>query len=298
MNARMWAMIARHHMGEVWVAQRHAEICIAMGTPSNQAARLITIFDPVVATLTESSRNLWMMGDTRGCLDHTRRAIALAREVRHPDSLSFALLFHGWMHGYREDWEMCLRSTAEAIALGPEHGLVQTMAWNHCIHGWATAHTGKTADGLAELQGAIEDSVRIMGQIAMPHFMAMLAEVLILRGDHGRALDEIQRILTVNETSHDLYFNAELHRVAAQCHLALGEPEAAEVALQQAIETARAQGARTFELRATTALGRLWADRGEKGSAHALLQSVCEILHDAEETVDVRRARACLMEWS
>ena len=298
MNARMWAMIATHHLGDLLIAQRHADACIQMGTPSNQAARLITLFDPVVATLAESSRNLWMMGDTRGCRDRTRRAIELAREIRHPDSLSFALLFHGWMHGYREDWETCLRSTAEAIAFGSEHGLVQTVAWNHCVHGWALAHTGKTADGLVELQSAIEDSVRIMGQVAMPHFLAMLAEVLILRGDHARALDEIQRILTVNETSRDRYFNAELHRLAAECHLALGEPEAAEAALQQAIETARAQGAKTFELRATTALGRLWADRNEKGRAHALLQSVCEVLRDAEETIDVRRARACLREWS
>jgi predicted ATPase len=122
--------------------------------------------------------------------------------------------------------------------------------------------------------------------------------VLIVRGDHARALDEIQRILTVNETSRDRYFNAELHRLAAQCHLAFAEPEAAEAALQQAIETARAQGAKTFELRAATGLGRLWADRNQKGSAHALLQSVCESLGDAEETVDMRRARACLMEWS
>jgi serine/threonine protein kinase/predicted ATPase len=298
MNAHMWAMIVSHHLGDLLDAQRHADACIQMGTPSNAAARLTTIFDPVVATLVESSRNLWMMGDTRGCRDRTSRAIELAREIRHPDSLSFALLFHGWMHGYRENWETCLRSSAEAIAFGSEHGLVQTMAWNHCVHGWALAQTGKTADGLVELQSAIEDSVRIMGQIAMPQFIAMLAEVLMLRGDHARALDEIQRILTVNETRRDRYFNAELHRLAAECHLTLGEPEAAEAALQQAIETARAQGAKTFELRATTALGRLWADRNEKGRARALLQSVCEVLNDAEETVDVRRARACLMEWS
>jgi hypothetical protein len=210
MNARMWAMIATHHLGDLLIAQRHADACIQMGTPSNQAARLVTIYDPVVATLAESSRNLWMMGDTRGCLERTWRAIELAREIRHPDSLSFALLFHGWMHGYREAWETCLRSTSEAIVLSSEHGLLQTMAWNHGVHGWALAHTGKTADGLVELQSAIEDSIRIMGQLAMPHFLAMLAEVLILRGDHARALDEIQRILTVNETSRDRYFNGTL----------------------------------------------------------------------------------------
>ena len=63
-----------------------------MGTPANQGARLISILDPVVASLAESSRNFWMMGDAARCLERTRQAIVLAREIKHPDSLSFALL--------------------------------------------------------------------------------------------------------------------------------------------------------------------------------------------------------------
>jgi len=298
LNARMWAMIAAHHIGNLLVAQRHADVCIQMGTPANQAARLTSIFDPVVATLAESSRNLWMLGDTRGCIERARRGVELAREIRHPESLGFALLFHGWMHGYREDWDTCLGSTVEGIALGIRYGLAQTLAWNHCSHGWALAHTGKTAEGLAELQSAMEDSARISGQIAMPLFCAMLSEVLMLRGDHARALEEIRQRLMLNETSCDLYVNAELHRLAGECHLALGEPEAAEASLQRAIDTARAQEAKTFELRAATALSRLWAARNQRDRARTLLQTVCESLGHAEDTVDVRRARACLSELS
>jgi hypothetical protein len=296
LNAHMWAMIAAHHSGEFSTAQRYADACIQMGTPSNQAARLISIFDPVVATLVESSRNLWIMGDTRGCVERTRRAIELARDIRQPSSLSFALLFHGWMHGYREDWDTGLRSTAEGIALSSQHGDVQTLAWNRCVHGWARAHAGMTADGLVELQSAMEDSAQIWGHVAMAQFVAMLAEVLMLRGDPSRALDEIQRILTVNEKTGDLYFNAELHRLAGECHLALDDPEAAEVALHQSIETARGQGAKTFELRAATSLARLWAARNEPKRGYTLLTALCDALGDAEETVDVRRARACLAE--
>jgi hypothetical protein len=138
---------------------------------------------------------------------------------------------------------------------------------------------------------------RLNGQVAMPQFIAMQAEVLMLRGD-ARALDDIERILTVTETSRDLYFNAELHRLAAECHLKFDEHQAAEAALQCAIDTARAQRAKTFELRAATALGRLWVDRHAEASAHALLQSALEGLGNPEETVDVRRARACLTEWA
>ena len=157
-NARMWAAVITHHMGELALAQKHAEVCIALGNRQNQAARLIGIFDPVVGALAESSRNLWMMGDTRRCLEHTERAIELAREIRHPESLSFALLFHAWMHGYREDWAAAIRSTAEAISVGEEHGLVQTMAWNHAVHGWALGHMGSAAEGLVELECAIDSS--------------------------------------------------------------------------------------------------------------------------------------------
>ena len=298
MNARWWAMVTRHHMGEFQAAQRHAQMCVSLGTPSNQAARLTTIFDPVVATLSESSRNQWIMGNTRACLEQTRRAIELARDIRHPDSLAFSLLFHGWMHGHREDWDTCLQSTVEGIALGAEHGLAQTSAWNHCVHGWALAHAGKLAEGLVELQTGIEESKRLFGRVAMPHFIAMLAEVLMLQGDHARALDEIETILIAVDTSRDLYFNAELHRLAAECHIKFGEREAADAALQRALETARAQGAKTFELRAATTLGRLWANRDDKPKARQCLRSILDALGDAEETVDVRRARACLTEWS
>ena len=124
-------------------------------------------------------------------------------------------------------------------------------------------------------------------------------EVLIIRGEHARALDEIQRILTVNETTtRDRYFNAELQRLAAECHLALGEPEAAEAALESAIEIARSQRALTFELRATTAWGRLWAERNGTDRARQRLQEILDKLGDAEETADVRCARACVMQWT
>jgi hypothetical protein len=298
MNALMWATIGRHHLGQLHLAQAHADACIRLETQCPASARVITIFDPVVATLAESSRNLWMLGDTRGCLERAERAVALARTIGHPESLSFALVFHGWMRGYREEWDAALGTAAEGLSLSGAQGLVQTRTWHGCIHGWALAHTGRPADGLAEVQSAIQDSTRILGQIAMPQLHAMLAEVLIIRGEHARALDEVQRFLCADPPVSDAHFVAELHRLAAVCHLALGETDAAEASLHAALATARSQGAVTFELRASTALGQLWARRTETHRARMLLQGVLDGLDDPEDTVDVRRARACLAEWT
>jgi tetratricopeptide (TPR) repeat protein/predicted Ser/Thr protein kinase len=296
-NARLWMAIIKHHMGELAAAQHHADICIALGVRQNQSARLTGIFDPVVGALAESSRNLWMMGETRRCLQNTKEAIALAREVRHPESLSFALLFHGWMHGYQEDWETSIRSSSEAISVCEEHGLIQTMAWNHTVHGWALAHQAGLAEGLVELETAIESSQKVMGQVAMSHFACMLAEVLILLGRHTQALDRILQILKANETSRDLYFNAELCRLAGECHVAMGDQESAMTAYQEAIETAQSQGAKLFELRAGTSLGRLLAGSGQRRAAKELLQRICDRFNDAEEMVDLARARECIRRW-
>jgi predicted ATPase len=167
------------------------------------------------------------------------------------------------------------------------------------VHGWAVAHAGGLADGLVEFQTGMEASTRLWGKVALPHFIAMLAELLMLQGDHARALDEIEQILIANDTTRDLYFNAELHRLAGECHARFGEYDAAETALQRAIATARGQEAKTFELRAATALGRVWVNgRGEKAKAQALVRSTLEGLTDPEETVDVQRARSCLSDWS
>ena len=191
--------------------------------------------------------------DSLQSLDQVHGLVQLLREQELPSrlfslryqfvhALYQSVVFHAWMHGYREDWETCLRSASEGISFSGAHRLVQTSAWHHCVHGWALARTGRTADGLVQLQNGIEDSLRIMGHVAMPQFVGMLAEVLMIRGEHARALDEIQRILMLNESKRDLYFNAELHRLTAECHLALDEPEAAKTALGRAIETARSQG--------------------------------------------------------
>ena len=183
-------------MGDLLIAQRHADVCIPMGTPANQAARLISIFDPVVATLAESSRNLWMLGDTRGCIERARRAVELAREVRHPDSLAFALIFHGWMHGYREDWETCLRSTRG-------RDCARRPTWPRAdlglesLHSWLGARAYGQDRGWPCRAAARDGGFRPhLGQIAMTQFCAMLSEVLLLRGDHARALEEIRQMLT------------------------------------------------------------------------------------------------------
>src|SRR5262249_62088482 len=67
--------------------------------------------------------------------------------------------------------------------------------------------------------------------------------------------------------------DAELHRLLGEIVVAGGGPPAdAEAEFQRALEIARSQEARSYELRAATSLARLWRNQGRSGEARALLQ--------------------------
>jgi predicted ATPase len=68
----------------------------------------------------------------------------------------------------------------------------------------------------------------------------------------------------------------------------------AEACLRCAIELARRQSARAFELRAANDLARLWAERGERQQAIDLLAPVYGCFTEGFDTADLKDAKALL----
>jgi len=200
------------------------------------------------------------------------------------------LIFHGWVRGYRGDWRTALRSADAGIAIASESGSVQTLAWNRCVRGWALAHLGEIEAGRVELAAGIEASKSIMGQIALPQFSAMMAEVLLLRNDVAAAEEWLTRAIDVENANDDRYFSAEIHRLLAICLASRGQTEAARAPLQKAIEVSRSQGARFFELRAALTLARHDPQQG-----HAAVRSVVASFPEPEPWPEVEAARRILI---
>ena len=288
-NGHMQTQIACHHLGEFREAANHADAVRTLAPCAPHPERCISVLDPVVASLAESARNLWITGRLSASFAECDRAVALASELRHPDSLAFAWLFHGWIHGYRSDWHTALRSVDSGIAIASESGSVQTLAWNRCVRGWALAHLGKMEEGRSELAAGIEASKSIMGQIALPQFSTMMAEVLLLRKDLAGAEEWLTRAIEVETANDDRYFSAEVHRLSAICLACHGEAEAARAPLQRAIAVSRSQGARFFELRAALTLAQNDPEQGRMA-----LRSVVASVPEPEPWPEVEAARRIL----
>jgi DNA-binding winged helix-turn-helix (wHTH) protein/tetratricopeptide (TPR) repeat protein len=284
-NARMHAQIACHHLGDFREARRYAAAVAEMADRTPPSSRCVGVLDPVVASLAESARNQWITGHLSGALADCEAAVTVGRDVRHPDSLAFAWLFHGWIHGYAGDWATCLASTAAGIAIAGESGSVQTLVWNRGVRGWALAHVGDYEKGASELATAIDDSKAILGRIALPQFHAMLAEVCLLRGDVAAAETCLGRAAELEQSHDDRYFAAEVHRLSAVCLARRAESKSARARLQAALEISRAQGAATFELRAALTLSELDPRKGS-----VAVQSAMSAFPEPRDWPEIRAA--------
>jgi len=114
-------------------------------------------------------------------------------------------------------------------------------------------------------------------------------------GRPADAVSSLHEALVMAEGSGQHYWTAELHRLTGVVTGGADE-KAAEASFHTAIAIARAQEAKSFELRAATSLGRLWASQGKATEAHALLSDVYAWFTEGFETPDLREAQALLEE--
>ena len=75
---------------------------------------------------------------------------------------------------------------------------------------------------------------------------------------------------------------------------AAASAEEVETCFRGALDVAREQQAKTFELRAATSLARLWSDRGERQRAHDLLAPIYGWFTEGFGTRDLIEAKALL----
>ena len=70
----------------------------------------------------------------------------------------------------------------------------------------------------------------------------------------------------------------------------------AEACFEQALEIAREQSAKSWELRAATSLARLWQQQGKQTEARELLSDIYNWFTEGFDTKDLQDAKALLEE--
>ena len=104
--------------------------------------------------------------------------------------------------------------------------------------------------------------------------------------------------MTAIETTKERWFEAETNRIAGEIALMTPKPDAAkaEAYFERALEVARKQQAKSWELRAAISMARLWRSQGKREQARELLAPVYGWFTEGFDTRDLKEAKALLEE--
>jgi predicted ATPase len=130
----------------------------------------------------------------------------------------------------------------------------------------------------------------------VPLFLSHLASAnadLARFDDAWRCIDEAT---TAVETTNERWCEAEINRTAGLIALMADERDAAkaEEYFERALAVARAQQAKSWELRASMSMARLWRDQGKREEARELLAAVYGWFTEGFDTLDLKEAKVLL----
>jgi predicted ATPase len=125
-----------------------------------------------------------------------------------------------------------------------------------------------------------------------------LARVYSEVGQFDDAWRCIGEALNAVETTKERLWEADIHRIAGEIALMSLEPDfaKAEAYFERALAVARAQQAKSWELRAAMSLARLWRDQSKRDAARDLLAPVYGWFTEGLDTLDLKEAKALLDE--
>jgi predicted ATPase len=159
--------------------------------------------------------------------------------------------------------------------------------------------TGQCADDrIAAFTSALAELRRIGFRVALGLWHVLFAECLEKQGNTDEALTALEAVGVHFERTGDSLWEPEVHRLMGDLLLRRNPsaPDRAEASYRRAIERARSQEAKSWELRAATSLARLWRDQGKPAAARALLAPIYGWFTEGFDTADLKDAKALLEE--
>jgi TOMM system kinase/cyclase fusion protein len=295
-----WALgVTLFHLGEFVPAREHLEQGIALYNPQEHRSRAFLYGqDTGVACLSYASWLLGLLGYPDQGLQRIREALALAQELSHPFSLAFALTIVALAHQLRWDTLAAQELAEAAIALATEQEFPHWLTISSILQGWTLAEQGQGEKGIAQMRQGLTAHQAMGAELARPWFLALLAEAY---GNVGRAeegLIVLAEALAIAHKNTERFCEAELYRLKGELLLALAEENQveAESFFRQAIDLARRQHAKSWELRAAMSLGRLWLRQGKKEKARQLLVETYGWFIEGFDTAALKAAKTFLAE--
>ncbi|HEV2718149.1 MAG TPA: hypothetical protein VGU64_22990, partial [Terriglobales bacterium] len=238
----------------------------------------------------------WMLGYPETALADAAHALEDARESGHAGTLMYAQFHTSLTNILCAKYAAANTQSNEVVRLADEKGAALWKALATMQKGSVFALSEKVLEGIQMITSGIT-AYRLTGsRVYLPIFWSHLSSAYAQLGQFDDAWRCIGEAMTAVETTQERWYEAEINRIRGEIALKLPQlgPSQAEAYFERALSVARAQQAKSWELRAAMSMARLWRGRAKRNEARDLLAPVYSGFTEGFDTHDLKEAKALL----
>jgi predicted ATPase len=283
--------------GDPAEARAHYDKAVTLYAPGEHRPLAMRFGQDVrVAALSFRSWALWLLGYPDAALADADQALRDARAIGHAATLMFALALTPQAHFLSANYATAIAANDELLVVAEEKNARYWKAVGMVLQGNLLAVTDGASDAIQKITTGLSAFRSTGATLYVPSWLSSLARAFAGVGKLDDAWRCISEAMTAIEAARQRWCEAEVHRTAGEIALLSPELDAtkAEAYFERALAIARAQQAKSWELRAATSLARLWRDQGKRDEARDLLTPVYDWFTEGFDTLDLKEAKTLL----
>jgi predicted ATPase len=243
--------VTLYYLGDFESARQYAMRGIQIWRWEGVQSPVEEVTAPAVSCLLIEALFEWYFGEIASCQGTMAEAISLAKELNDMHALAVALWNAGILSNFERNPAKVEHLASDLIELSTRHQFAYWLAGGEVLRGWARSVSGDTVQGLAWIEGGIDDWVATGSMLMVPYLLALKAEALHLADRASEALEAINEAQAVAERREERWWSAELHRLRGLFLTAIAADETQiEASFFAAIRTAKEEKSVSLERRA------------------------------------------------
>jgi class 3 adenylate cyclase/predicted ATPase len=278
-------------------ARGHLERALALFEPGRDDDLTFSFaWDPGVAAMASLAIVSWSLGEVDRAISLMDRMQTRIAGLEHVGTLAVGRMHATMFELMRGDHLRAAQNAFELARLAREHDLNLWRAFGVFLQGWAASQSGALADGLEDMR---RGAALLREQNALLYdglLKVALAGTEAGAGDLDRAIAILDEALSTCDLTGYRTFEAELHRARGELLLKRDPLNSAraEEAFLTAVAIAQKQGTRSFELRASLPLAKLYESTARPVEAHAALAPALAGFAPTKAMPEIAEAQALL----
>jgi class 3 adenylate cyclase/tetratricopeptide (TPR) repeat protein len=207
----------------------------------------------------------WCLGDPQRASELWQAGMRLATDSDHTPSLAQPMVFGALLAMLARDERDLRQRVDEAVAFTERHGFQMWRGFAVSLRSAAELQGGDAAAALKSLRQGRTAIDATAARYLSPLVSLIEAQILAAAGDGDAAMTMLLDAQSQQDLTGERWMAAELWRSIGDLHRQSADSDtaAAKSAYQYAVDLARKQGAKSWELRAASSLASLRSDAGE-----------------------------------